>query len=371
MRHALVLVVLGLIAACHGPEPEGNSQQPVRVDQRMAATPDAGFARALETRQFVFPRDHGAHPDFATEWWYFTGNLRDAEDRPFGYQLTLFRIGLKPGEPVNDSDWRSNQLYMGHFAISDIEDQRHYSGERFSRAAAGLAGATASPLNVWLGPWSIRGSDTALFPLQIEASTADMGISLSLRSGSKAMVLQGDNGLSRKGAMPGNASYYYSYTRLPTSGEIRFEGQRLKVTGDSWFDREWSSSALAPDQAGWDWFALQLDDGQDLMYYRMRGKDGRAQPFSNGVLVKPDGRVIPLSPEQVELKPIRSWRSDEGTNYPVAWALAVPDHALDLRIEAAIDDQEMDLTVRYWEGAVTVEGSQQGVGYLELSGYTQ
>ena len=366
-----VLILLTLAAACDATGPEHAAQQPMRLEQRMGATPDPGFERALEPRVFVFPDDHGAHPGFATEWWYFTGNLQDAENRRFGYQLTLFRVGLKPGQPVDDSSWRANQIYMGHFAISDIENRRHRSSERFSRAAAGLAGAEVSPLNVWLGPWSIRGGDEGLFPIRLDASTADMGISLSLLGGSKPVVLQGEKGLSRKGALPGNASYYYSYTRLPTSGEIRFDGKRFAVTGDSWFDREWSSSALAPDQAGWDWFALQLDDGRDLMFYRMRGKDGRAQVFSSGVLVGRHGRVEPLSHQQVDLKPVRSWRSEQGADYPVAWTLKVPAHGLDLRIEAAFDGQEMPLTVRYWEGAVTVAGSARGVGYLELSGYAR
>jgi len=371
MLRIAALMLLVCLAACEAPTPEGGQQPPLRLDQRMGASPDPGFARALMPRPFVFPKDHGAHPDFATEWWYFTGNLQDDEHRRFGYQLTLFRVGLKPGEPADDSDWRATQLYMGHFAISDIENRRHHSSERFSRAAAGLAGAEASPLNVWIGPWSIRGGDKGLFPIHIEASTPDMAISLSVESGSKAMVLQGENGLSRKGAMPGDASYYYSYTRLPTSGEIRFDGRHFKVAGDSWFDREWSSSALAADQAGWDWFALQLDDGRDLMFYRMRGKDGQAQPFSSGVLVGRNGNVLALSHEQVELRPVRNWSSDRGTDYPVAWTLKVPAQALDLRIEAAFDEQEMPLTVSYWEGAVTVTGSRQGVGYLELSGYAR
>jgi len=371
MLRVLALMVLSLVAACEGTEPDNAAQQSVRLEQRMGVSPDPGFARALEARELVFPRDHGAHPEFATEWWYFTGNLRDAEAHRFGYQLTLFRVGLKPGGPAQDSDWRANQLYMGHLAISDIENRRHYSAERFSRAAAGLAGASVSPLHVWLGPWSIRGSGEALFPIGIEASSSDLGVSLSLQSSRKPMVLQGDSGLSQKGALPGDASYYYSYTRLPTSGEIRIGAQRFSVAGDSWFDREWSSSALAADQAGWDWFALQLDDGRDLMFYRMRGRDGLMQPFSSGVLVMRNGDAVPLSHEQLELEPVRRWRSDRGTDYPVAWSLKIPGHALDLRIEAAFDEQEMPLTVRYWEGAVTVSGSQQGVGYLELSGYTR
>ena len=373
MPQIIFLTLLAwVLAACDNHQTGDRVQtDAVRVDQRMASTPHPGFARALEPRVFEFPRDHGAHPDFATEWWYFTGNLQDPAGRRFGYQLTLFRVGLRPGRPGEDSDWRARQLYMGHIAISDIVNARHLSGERFSRAAFGLAGAEIEPLHIWLGPWSIRGGKGDAFPLRLEAFDGGIGISLVLDSGGKPAVFQGDGGLSQKGAQPGNASFYYSYTRLPTTGEIQLDGKRFPVSGNSWFDREWSSSALAADQAGWDWFALQLDDGRDLMFYRMRGKDGRAQRFSKGVLVNPDGTVVTLSYDQVELHPIRHWESPDGTRYPVSWNLRIPAHNLDLRVEAAFDAQEMPLTVRYWEGAVTVAGNQQGVGYLELSGYAK
>jgi predicted secreted hydrolase len=371
MLRVIAVIMLSCLAACDRSGPEtipGAASVP--LNKQMASEPAKGFARALEPRDFFFPQDHGAHPEYATEWWYFTGNLYDANKRRFGYQLTLFRVGLEPGRPADDSDWRANQLYMGHLAISDIEKRQHHSSERFSRSAAGLAGAKDQPLVVWLGPWSIRGSEADLFPLELEASTSEMEITLSLQAGTRDMVLQGERGLSRKGAEPGNASYYYSYTRLPTRGEIRIGKQRFAVAGNSWFDREWSSSALAANQAGWDWFALQLDDGSDLMFYRMRDQQGRAQRFSSGVLIKPDGGVTSLSPEKVELRPARFWTSDRGNRYPVAWRMKVPDHELDLLIEAAFDDQEMPLTVTYWEGAVDISGSQRGVGYLELSGYS-
>lgn len=368
----LLLVIAGVsLAACEQPRSPPSAAGAIRVDQRMGAAPDPGFARALEVRPFDFPGDHGAHPDYATEWWYFTGNLRDAGGRRFGYQLTLFRVGLRPGEPIPDSRWRARQLYMGHLAVSDIGSATHYREERFSRAAAGLAGAAADPLQVWLGPWSIRGADHGLFPLHLSARTEAIALDLSIGPGSKPLVAQGEDGLSRKSAAPGNASYYYSFTRLPTGGELRVGDRRYQVTGDSWFDREWSSSALGSDQAGWDWFALHLDDGRDLMFYRMRGKDGRAQRFSGGVLVDSDGSVHNLRLDDVELGPTRTWQAADGVAYPVAWRLRVPGSGLDLVVEAAFDDQEMDVSVRYWEGAVLVSGSHSGVGYLELSGYAR
>lgn len=370
MWRILLPLSLALLTAC-GPAVEApdDAGTGIRVDQRMGALPDPGFARALAPRAFEFPADHGAHPGFATEWWYFTGNLQRADGGRFGYQLTLFRVGLKPGTPDDDSDWRARQLYMGHLAVSDIAARRHLSAERFARAAAGLAGAEPEPLRVWLGPWSIHGSPGTTFPLQLRAATGDIEIALTLERGDRPLVLQGEQGLSRKGAAPGNASYYYSFTRLPTRGEIRIGETRHRVQGQSWFDREWSSSALAADQAGWDWFALQLEDGRDLMFYRMRGRDGRAQPFSRGVLVEADGSSRALTPDQVQATPTRTWQGADGTRYPVAWRLQVPQHGLDLRVEAAFEAQEMRHRVRYWEGAVAVSGSHRGVGYLELSGY--
>ena len=369
MRGLFLLMLLfsaWFLTACEAEPPPPAAT--IRVDEAMGGTPDPGFARAFEPRAFSFPEDHGPHPGFATEWWYLTGNLEHDDGRRFGYQLTLFRVGLRPGEAAQDSDWRSNQVYMGHLALSDIAAGRHYSAERFARAAAGLAGARARPFEVWLGPWTLH-SDGEFFPLALEAQDDGFGVSLQLKPGDKPMVLQGERGLSRKSATPGNASYYYSFTRLPTTGEVRIGETSYRVEGDSWMDREWSSSALDSDQAGWDWFALQLDDGRELMFYQLRTREGMMHAFSRGVLVGTDGSVQNLSPEQVRLTPLREWQAGDGTAYPVEWRLQVPGLELDLVVEAALDDQLMDHTVHYWEGAVDISGSQSGRGYLELSGY--
>ena len=369
----LCLLLIVMLAACEQSAPPARqaAQATVQIGQRMGAEPDPGFARATVPRPFEFPADHGAHPAYATEWWYFTGNLHSDDGARFGYQLTLFRIGLTPDPAADDSDWRTGQIYMGHLAVSDLERRLHHSRERFSRAAVGLAGAQSDPLRVWLGPWSIEGEPGDPFPVRLDAADSDMAIALTLERGNRPLVLQGERGLSRKGHSPGNASYYYSYTRLPTRGEIRIENRQYRVSGNSWFDREWSSSALATDQAGWDWFALQLDDGRDLMFYRLRGKDGAAQPFSSGVLVDTDGTTHTLSLDSVQAVPMRTWQDEDGVAYPVAWHLSIPQHALDLNIEAAFDEQAMRHTVHYWEGAVVVSGSHSGVGYLELSGYVE
>ncbi len=366
--HLLLPAMLSalLLSACDTQSPP--PAPTVRVDEAMGPRPDTGFARAFEPREFQFPQDHGAHPDFAIEWWYLTGNLYSENGRRFGYQLTLFRIGLRPGEAAKDSNWRSNQIYMGHLAISDIAGARHYSAERFARAAAGLAGARAMPFEVWLGPWSMH-ADSGLFPMTVEAQHEDMGLSLQLQSGDKPMVLQGERGLSRKSATPGNASYYYSFTRLPTRGELRIGDAQFSVQGDSWMDREWSSSALDTDQAGWDWFALQLEDGRELMFYQLRNRQGGAHAYSSGSLVEQDGSVHRLLPGQVTLTPLRYWRAGDGTRYPVDWRLQAAEFQLDLEVRASLDDQLMDHSVHYWEGAVDVSGSHRGQGYLELSGY--
>ena len=369
MRHALLLLALLLallLSACDGDTPQSTTT--LRVDQAMGGQPDPGFARALEPRAFKFPQDHGAHPEFATEWWYLTGNLMSETGQHFGYQLTLFRVGLRPGEAQQDSSWRTHQVYMGHLAISDIAAARHYSAERFARAAAGLAGARSDPFEVWLGPWSIH-TDNERSTLAVTAQQNDIGVSLQLQPGNKPLVLQGERGLSRKSATPGNASYYYSLTRLPTRGELRIGDKRYTVEGNSWLDREWSSSALDKDQAGWDWFALQLDDGRDVMFYQLRNKQGGVHEFSQGKLVEKVGRVHRLLPNQVTLTPTRYWQAKDGERYPVKWRMQIADHQLDLEVEALIDDQLMDHTVRYWEGAVGVSGSHSGKGYLELSGY--
>jgi predicted secreted hydrolase len=365
MRSWLSLLVL-LVTACDNTPPA--SEAVVRVAQVMGAEPDPGFARALEPRTFTFPRDHGAHPEYAIEWWYLTGNLQTDSGRRFGYQFTLFRVGLRPGEPDSDSAWRTRQVYMGHLAISDAKEARHHSAERFSRAAAGLAGCQITPFSVWLGPWSLQ-ADSAFDTLNIEAGTDAIGLQLQLQASASPLVLQGDRGLSRKSAAPGNASYYYSLTRLPTRGELRIGEVRYTVTGHSWMDREWSSSALDRDQVGWDWFALQLDDGRDLMYYQLRDTKGDTDPFSRGSLIGPDGRVQALLPGQVNLVPMRHWQANDGTRYPVSWRLQVREPELDLTVSALLDDQRMDHSVRYWEGAVEVSGSHTGRGYLELSGY--
>jgi predicted secreted hydrolase len=335
----------------------------------------AGFARAERVRAFEFPLDHGPHPDFRSEWWYLTANVSSADARRFGLQLTFFRFAVSAEPPPKSSSaWTTRQVYMAHFGLSDINSGRFHSAERFERGAVGLAGARAVPFRVWLHDWAMESTGTDTFPLRLAAKDGAAEIDLLVDAGEKAVVLQGDRGLSQKSAEPGNASYYYSFTRLPIAGTVRVEGEAYRVTGLAWLDREWSTSALAADQAGWDWFALQLDDGQDLMYYQLRRHDGGADPKSAGVMVDAAGRRSPLGASDVRLGATGVWRSPEGGRYPSGWRLQVPSRHLDLRITPAIADQEHRGALRYWEGAVAVEGqsgdrSVRGRGYVELTGY--
>lgn len=346
----------------------------VAVSSALSGTDNAGYQRAYEPRPFHFPADHGPHPEFRNEWWYFTGNLADPSGRQFGYQLTIFRIALGPTPPVSDSAWRTQQIYMGHFALTDVAEQQHFHFERFSRGAMGLAGAQATPFRVWLEDWTLEGMESAAFPLRLRARQEKIALDLTLTA-AKPVVLQGDRGLSQKSAEPGNASYYYSYTRLPTQGVIQIGAQSFTATGTSWLDREWSTSALGPEQSGWDWFALQLDDGRDLMVYRLRRKDGGVDPFSKGTLVAADGQARSLSWDQVDLQPLGEWHSPATDDrYPARWRLRLPAENLDLIVTPKLADQEMRLTVNYWEGAVTVSGQSgdqkvSGQGYLEMTRY--
>ncbi len=338
-----------------------------------------GFARAYQPREFVFPDDHGPHPDYKHEWWYYTGNLETAAGRRFGFQLTFFRIALAPAGRQRASAWATNEVYMAHFAVSDIAAQRFYRFERFSRAAAGLAGASGNPFRVWLESWFAESNAAAEtggpdLAMRLRAGEDDVAIDLSLSS-TKPIVLQGEGGLSRKSATPGNASYYYSATRLRTNGSIRLGDRRYEVAGLSWMDREWSTSALGKDQIGWDWFALQLADGRELMFYRLRRRDGTADPFSGGVLVDADGSTLALGARDIEIDVRASWQSAATrVRYPSRWRVQVPGEGLDLDVRPYLSDQELDLSVRYWEGAVAVIGTSRGApvsgsGYVELTGY--
>jgi predicted secreted hydrolase len=369
-RSAILLLASLCLFACQ--EPPSQPRASLSVAGALRSADDRGYARALAPREFHFPSDHGPHPEFRTEWWYYTGNLATAEGRRFGFQLTFFRSALAPEMPARASAWATRQAWLAHFTVSDVDGKKFHSFERWSRDAVGLAGAQGTPFRVWVKDWTAEGAP--VFPVRLRAAEGEVAIDLLLRAG-KPPVLQGERGLSRKSAEPGNASYYYSLTRMPTAGTVRIGGEPFAVTGASWMDREWSTSSLGKDQVGWDWFSLQLADGSDLMLYRLRRRDGTADPASSGTAVGPDGGSRPLALADFQIAGSGEWRSPRsGAGYPARWHLRVPGEDLDLDVRPLLADQELDVSFRYWEGAVAVTGTHrgkpvQGHGYVELTGY--
>jgi predicted secreted hydrolase len=366
-RQLLCLFGSGL-AGCSPPPP---TRPALSLGEVLGGGDMAGFARATAVREFVFPADHGPHPDFRNEWWYLTGNLQAADGRRFGYQATFFNAGLPrselPAAGSPQSAWRSERLWMAHLALTDVEAGRHYAAERFARESPGLAGAQAEPLQIWLEDWQLAGGEAARFPWQLRAATSEFGFDFQLVS-VKPPVLQGEDGLSRKHAAPGAASYYYSLTRLQTRGALRLGPQTLTITGSSWLDREWSTSALAPEQIGWDWFSLQFDDGRELMYYQLRRRDGSSDPFSQGSWTGPDASQTRVAPSDLQLQELRQWQAPDGVTYTTVWRLQLAEASY--RLEALVEAQYMALSIPYWEGAVRIidEGSglSAGHGYLEM-----
>jgi predicted secreted hydrolase len=335
----------------------------------------SGYARADQPREWQFPQDFGAHPDFQTEWWYYTGNLAAEDGRRFGYQFTIFRRAIAPSESDTGSEWRTNQLYMAHFAVSDVGGNRFTHDERFSRAGAGLAGAETDPnYRVWLGNWQVIGLNEDDTLTQITAETGGVAVDFTLEQ-SKPPALQGVDGLSAKSAEVGNASYYYSLTRLLTDGTITIDGEVFNVSGTSWMDHEFGTSALGSGALGWDWFGLQLDDNRELMVGQIRQVDGGKDPYFGGLLVNPDGTTEYLPADAITIETTGTWESAHtGAVYPNGWNISVDvgDAPLRLTVTPQIADQELAGNgISYWEGTVRIEGDATGYGYAELTGYAE
>jgi predicted secreted hydrolase len=345
---------------------------PSKLSALLGSDADEAFARASQPRTFSFPEDHGPHPEFRNEWWYVTGNLDDEDKRRFGFELTIFRFALSPTRSESGSAWRTNQVYIAHLAVTDAEREDFYVAERYARGAIGLAGAKTNPLRVWIDNWELAaqsGSDA----WRLRADDDTIGLDLELVA-LKPPVLNGIDGLSQKSVEPDNASYYYSMTRLQTNGQLRIGDNHYAVSGLSWLDREWSTSALAADQVGWDWFALQFDDGSELMFYGLRRKDGSWDITSAGTFVSAKGDASHLTDGDVDISVLETWQNPAGGAYPSQWLLQVPRLDLALTVTPVISDQELFTTVRYWEGAVDVRGQRgqqalNGRGYVELTGY--
>lgn len=340
------------------------------------ATTPQGFLNARRPWVFSFPRDHAAHLRFASEWWYYTGHLTADDGRKFGYELTFFRLGLRPGDPApgpGQSKWRGNEVFPVHFAVTDIDGKRFVHDERFVREALGMGRASARELDVRVGTWWLRGTA----PFRMHASSSVVGTIDLAQVAEKAPAVNGLDGVSLKAACSTCASHYYSMTRLRTSGTLVYGGRRMAVSGLSWMDHEFGSGQLQADQSGWDWFSIQLDDRREIMEYRLRRKDGRVVPESSGSLVdqRGDVRYLPLSAVSVEA--LGTWKSPHtGGVYPSGWHLRVPAGHIDVMLVPAVRDQELENSVggvSYWEGAVEVNdaasGRHVGVGYVELTGY--
>jgi predicted secreted hydrolase len=363
----------------------------VVVGRGSSVRQDDPWQRASPDRPVRVPADHVSHPGYRLEWWYYTGNLRGDDGRAYGYQVTFFRVGVDPA-PVNPSTFAVRDLYMAHVAVTDIAAGRHVFADRLNRAGVHWAGARADRYEVWNENW--RASLDAQGRHRVVVDAGTFALDLTMSPG-KPAVLHGDHGYSRKGRDPGNASHYYSLTRLPTTGTLRLGPRTVNIRGNSWMDHEFGTSSLEPGTRGWDWFALQLDDGREVVLYRLRQADGSSSPYSSGTIVARDGRAEPLRPDDFTVTPRRDWRSAaSGATYPVEWDVQVPSHGLNLTVRAAVDDQELrtqrSTNVTYWEGAVVVSGTSHkgqagtggsagsphepvavtGVGYLELTGYS-
>jgi predicted secreted hydrolase len=334
-----------------------------------------GWREAEPGYGYSFPRDHASHPEYAIEWWYYTGNLATVDGRRFGYQLTFFRVGVVPVQ-TNPSRWAVRDLFMAHFAISDIKNQEFHSFERINRAGINWAGAEESAYRVWNEDWQAR-SDGGAHLLQAK----DGAFQLELRlAPAKPEVIHGQQGISQKGPSAGNASHYYSLTRLETSGKIVAGGESFEVTGLSWMDHEFGTSFLEQEATGWDWFSIQLEDGRELMMFQIRRRDGSIDPRSSGTLVEKDGSARHISSSELLMVPGEAWRSPaSGASYPTAWQVELPGLGIRLKVTAAFAGQELRTTestgVTYWEGSVSVQGddkgrSLRGRGYLEMTGYS-
>lgn len=330
----------------------------------------APYRQAAPGYRYSFPRDHFEHPEFRTEWWYYTGNLRDSAGKRFGFELVFFRQGQGRGPAANSSTWRIDDLYLAHIAVTDIDGQKFYNDQRLNRAGPDIAGASFAQQRVWNGNWSAawRGERQVL-----QATAEGFQFRLELDP-AKPPVIHGLNGVSQKGAGAGEASHYVSFTRLMVSGELEIGGARHSVNGTAWMDHEWFTNQLAKGQVGWDWLSVQLDDRTELMLFQLRGADGSIDPHSAGTYVDREGRARHLTRDEFSLTPLGYWRSSRsGASYPVRWQIRVPSLGITLEAVAAMDAQEMAAEGKtgptYWEGAVTYSGSTNGVGYLEMTGY--
>jgi predicted secreted hydrolase len=327
-----------------------------------------GYRQALPGYHYQFPRDHFDHPEFKTEWWYYTGNLRAADGRHYGFELVFFREGRHArgdsGAPEDPSAWRIDDLYLAHLALTDIDGRKFRYAERLNRAGPGIAGVSFENGRIWNGNWQAQwdkktGEQTL--------SAVDEGIRLTLHLAPRtAPVIHGENGVSQKAEGAGHASYYVSFPLLAVDGTL----DRAPVTGSAWMDHEWFTNLLEDSTEGWDWFSAQFENHTQLMLFQLRGKDA----YSSGTYIDAAGHAVHLKRSDFAVQPLDYWTSPKtGARYPVRWRVSVPLLKISVECAAAIPDQELvskdKYTPTYWEGAVRYAGSVSGAGYLELTGY--
>lgn len=363
----LCISLCGLVSAHSGAD---------APDAWPAAMPESSDWRlALPGWQYEFPRDHGNHPDFKTEWWYFTGNLLSDTGREFGYQLTFFRQGVRPPSDRLPTKSRLvvDHIQFVHFAITDLSKNRFFYHQDLTRGAFGEAGFNQNNRLAWIEDHSLE-----LLPeggFRIVGRSPEKSLDLQLKP-AKPLIFHGVDGISQKAEGPGRASHYYSFTRLLSSGQLRIGDDTFTVQGTSWYDHEWATNQLTSEQIGWDWFSLQFDDGSELMVFQIRTKDGGRDPYSSGTFIHADGTTTKVKHDDFILEPGRLWQSKTtGAKYPVTWTLNIQPLELEIAISARMDAQELVLApISYWEGSIqavgTVGGSKvSALGYLEMTGY--
>ena len=343
----------------------------------LSALSPAQYQMALPGYQYEFPRDHFNHPDYKTEWWYYTGNLKSADGHKFGFELTFFRQGIRQGQRPT-GDWDIQDLYLAHFALSDLSGGKFYHTERLNRAGPGLAGASLALQRVWNGNWQVQWENGEQ---HLQAIADDFSLRLVMQS-KKPPVIHGKNGVSQKAGGVGHASHYISFTRLLSNGSIELNGKTYQVTGTSWMDHEFFSHRLDEDQSGWDWLSLQLDDNTEVMLYRLRHKDGSVDPYSSGTYVDAGGKATYLSLADFTVQPEGDNYTSPTTHgtYATSWWVTIPSLGLDLHVKTPLRSQELTVagytSLAYWEGAITISGTRKGaaisgVGYLEMTGYAK
>jgi predicted secreted hydrolase len=334
------------------------------------------FLQALPGYQFKFPQDHAAHEDFRTEWWYYTGHLETADHKHYGYELTFFRNGMAKADEKDHSPWKLNNIYLAHFAVSDINNRQFHYFQKLNRGGRGPAGASSDNYYVYNENWFVEqlGKEMVL-----RAEAPGLAIHLDLNS-AKPEIIHGENGVSQKAACKGCASHYYSLTRLQTNGFIYIDGKPTAVTGTSWMDHEFGSNQLTSEQVGWDWFSLQLSNNTELMLYLMRNSKGGIDPNSSGTVIRPDGSTRHLKLTDFKVTATKKWKSPSSKGvYPMEWQVEIPSEQCKLKITPDFEGQELETDkstgVTYWEGASTAEGSFQqkpvkGEAYVEMTGYS-